>query len=97
MTEFEQYAKEVCDYIEERMNVVARYDATHDRLRITYNNGDNFHVCIDNVANEYVLWRFHAVGAIAQQIMRVVKEEWLALLMRKDGVRCLKLGRWCGS
>lgn len=77
MIEFDQYIKDVCDYIEERMNVVARYDTTCDRLLITPNNSDNFHVCIGNVANEYMLWQFHAVGAIAQQIMRVVKEEWL--------------------
>lgn len=95
MTEFDKYIKDVCDYIEERMNVVARYDTTFDRLHITPNNIDDvmfmdryedFHVCIDNVTNEYVLWRFHTVGAIAQQIMRVVKEEWLALLMRKESV-----------
>ena len=84
MTEFDKYIKEVCDYIEERMNVIARYDTTCDRLHITPNNRDDFHICIDNVTNEYVLWRFHTVGATAQQIMRVVKEEWLALLMRKE-------------
>ena len=86
MHEFEQYIKDVCDYIEERMNVVARYDTTRDRLHITPNNSDDFYVCIDNVANEYYgTWHNMAVGAIAMQIMRVVKEEWLALLMRKDG------------
>lgn len=87
MDGFDQYIKDVCDYIEERMNVVARYDTTHDRLHITPNNSDGFHMCIDNVANEYYgAWHNIAVGAIALQIMRVVKEEWLALLMRKDGM-----------
>ena len=84
MTEFDKYIKDVCDYIEERMNVVARYDTTFDRLHITPNNRDDFHICIDNVINEYVLWRYHPVGATAQKIMRVVKEKWLALLMRKE-------------
>ena len=74
------------NYIEERMNVVARYDTTFDRLHITPNNRDDFHICIDNVINEYVLWRYHTVGATAQKIMRVVKEEWLALLMRKENM-----------
>lgn len=87
MQDFDQYIKEVCDYIEERMKVVARYDTTRDRLRITPNNSDDFCVCIDNVLNEYYnTWHNIAVGAIALQIMRVVKEEWLALLMRKDGM-----------
>lgn len=86
MTEFDKYIKDVCDYIKDRMNVVARYDTTRDRLHITFNNSDDFHVCIDNITDEYVLWRFYTVGATAQQIMRVVKEEWLALLMRKEGV-----------
>lgn len=87
MDGFDRYIKDVCDYIEERMKVVARYDTTRDRLHITPNNSDDFHVCIDNVANEYYsTWHNMAVGAIAMQIMRVVKEEWLALLMRKENV-----------
>lgn len=87
MDEFDKYIQDVCDYIEERMNVIARYHDKYDVLCITFMNSDEgFHVCIDNVANEYMLWRSHAVGAIAQQIMRVVKEEWVALLMRKNGV-----------
>ena len=87
MQDFDQYIKEVCDYIEERMKVVVRYDATRDRLHITPNNSDDFYVCINNVLNEYYnTWRNAAVGAIAQQIMRMVKEEWLALLMRKENV-----------
>lgn len=86
MTEFEQYIKDVCDYIEERMNVVTRYDTFCDEMCITPNNADDFHVVFGNVTKEYALWRYHTVGATAQQIMRVIKEEWLSLLMRKDGV-----------
>ena len=87
MTDFEQYIKKVCDYIEERMNVIARYDDKGDVLYVTFNSSDDNHVGIYSVISQYCdTWRDVAVGATAQQIMRVVKETWLSLLMRKDGV-----------
>ncbi len=87
MTDFEQYIKEMCDYIEERMNVVARYDDTGDVLYITFNRRDDNRVGIYGVMSKYDdTWHDVAVGAVAQQIMRVVKETWLSLLMRKDGM-----------
>lgn len=79
-TEFDKYIKDVCDYIEERMNVVARYDTTFDRLHITPNNRDDFNICIDNVINEYVLWRYHTVGLQLRK---------LCALLKKNGWRCL--------
>lgn len=87
MQDFDQYIKEVCDYIEERMKVIARYDDRGDVLYITFNSSDDNHVGIYGVMSKYEdIWRNVAVGAIAQQIMRVVKETWLSLLMRKDGM-----------
>lgn len=87
MQEFEQYIKEVCDYIEERMKVVARYDDKGDVLYVTFNSSDDSHVGIYGVMSKYCdTWHDVAVGAIAQQIMRMLKETWLSLLMRKDGM-----------
>lgn len=86
MQEFDKYIKDVCDYIEERMRVTVTYDDKLDSLLVRFDNNANLGVRIYNVSQEYALWRYHSVGATAQQIMRMVKEEWLALLMRKENV-----------
>ncbi len=87
MQDFDKYVDDVCDYIEKRMRVIARYDKKYDSLRITFTSVDDFKMCIDNMLNQYWnVWRKVPVGSTAQQIMRDIKYEWVSLLMRKDNV-----------
>lgn len=87
MNEFDKYINDVCDYIEERMMVIARYDNRYDSLRITFTEAEDFKMCIGNMLNQYWnVWRKMPVGAVAQELMRDIKDEWVSLLMRKENV-----------
>lgn len=89
MTQFDKYIQDVCDYIEERMNVKVQHEWWNDRICVSFMGmADRYYTTFNNISNEYAQcsWRDRPVGAIAQQIMRVIKEEWMALLMRKESV-----------
>lgn len=89
MADFEQYIKELCDYIESRMNVKVQHEWWNDRLCVSF-MGMTGGRCLtfNNISNEYAKrhWRYCSVGAVAQELMRDIKDEWVGLLMRKDGV-----------
>ena len=87
MQEFERYIKDVCDYIDERMKVGVYYEWEDDELHICF-VGTEHRLVIGNILHEYThrRWRDHPVGAVAQELMRDIKDEWISLLMRKDSV-----------
>lgn len=89
MYEFEQYVNEVCDYIEERMNVEAQYKCWNDSICVSFTGmADRYYIAFNNISNEYAQrgWRDRPVGAIAQELMRNIRDEWLTLLMRKENM-----------
>lgn len=89
MTDFEQHIKELCDYIESRMNVRVQHEWWNNRLRVSFMGmtGGRY-LTFNNINNEYAKrrWRYCSVGAVAQELMRDIKDEWVRLLMRKDNV-----------
>lgn len=89
MTEFERYIQDLKDYIESRMNVEIQHEWWNDRLCISFVGAAKEHfLTFNNINNEYTRnnWRYHPVGAVAQELMRDIKDEWVSLLMRKENV-----------
>lgn len=89
MTDFEQYIKELCDYIESRMNVKVQHEWWNDRLCVSFvGMAEQHYLTFNSISNEYAKrrWRYCSVGAVAQEMMRDIKDEWVILLMRKDGM-----------
>lgn len=89
MDEFEQYINALSEYIESRMNVEVQYEWWNDRICICFTGMTNkYYVAFNNISNEYTQrgWRNHSVGAIAQEMMRNIRDEWVRLLMRKENV-----------
>ena len=89
MTEFERYISALSDYIEERMNVEVQHEWWNDRLCVSFMGiADKHYLTFNNISNEYEhnRWHDYPVGAVAQELMRDIKNEWVSLLMRKDGM-----------
>lgn len=79
MGEFYDYLRELRHYIYDRMCVHVFYDENKDELVVRYDNADDsqrWYVVISKVLQEYQTeWKKYKVGAVAQELMRDIKDE----------------------
>lgn len=86
MDEFYSYIDSLVKYIHSRMKISIEYRQPYDELVLQV-EGTDVKMGFKNCMNEYSnTWRYHPIGAVAQGLMYVVKDEWVSLLMRKDSV-----------
>lgn len=87
MDDFSNYMTGLADHIINRMYVSLTYDKLSDELTCQI-DGTNVKMIVYNGCTHQWsnVWRNNPVGAIAQNLMYIIKNQWVDLLMRKDGV-----------
>ena len=86
MDEFYSYMNSLAKYIHDRMKVNIEYRQLYDELVLQV-EGTDIKMGFKNCMNEWSsTWCYHPVGAIAQELMYIIKNQWVDMLIRKDGV-----------